>query len=895
MLRMVFAQLRRRGGRTVALGLAILVAALGFTVLTASSEASQLETVGTVRAHARTVYDILVRPQGARSAAETSQGLVAPGLLSSTTGGISLEQWHQIQAVPGVDVAAPIAVLGYMSPRTQVGVNTHQGGTRQASTVRVDATWADAGSRQRSANPHYSYVSVQAAGGGGTAPPENSPCGPGTDVSSPGGLAPGSTVVTVPSSVDCSWSPSDVGDAGAVRFGVTYPFPLLLVAVDPTAESQLDGLDHASSAAALSALSGPAKSSSSFGVLVQEVPVLMAARSPVAGSVTLTARRLPDRANQLIVAGKPLADLGGLSGPLVARQTFTAEQVYQQMRPALSSFNGGPSGPGFTTQYWSAGPASLMAGPGGVLHARPTTNDLSKLWVDRSTFSVAPVGSDDTQFRALTLHQDGSGSITSAASLTRVGDFDPARLTGLGDVTARILAGWDTVPTVGADAASRAALHDRPVAPSTNMGALVAPPPLMVTSISAMGPLIGGDWQPSGQSATPISAVRVRVKDVTGFDATSRARVRLAAQRIQQATGLAVDVTVGSSATTKTISEPAGRFGRPALLLAQPWVKKGVATAIIAAVDKKSLILFLLVLVVSALSVANSAIAAVRGRRTELGVLAAVGWRRRHLFTIVAAELALVAVAAGVVAGAAALVLGSAIGTPVGLGRAALAVPAALLVALAAGIAPAWMASRAEPMAAVQPAVNTPRKASRLRSVTGMGRANATRHRARTLLTGLGLLIGVAAFTMLLAITLGYQGAVVGTLLGDAVEVQARGADYAAVAATLVLAGLGVANVLYLNIRDRGPELATLRAVGWERGHLNRMVITEGLVIAAVGAVPGAVLGIAGAWALTGSITTAVLAAAALAVAIAFAVVATAAVLSTRLVHRLPTTVLLTE
>lgn len=320
-----------------------------------------------------------------------------------------------------------------------------------------------------------------------------------------------------------------------------------------------------------------------------------------------------------------------------------------------------------------------------------------------------------------------------------------------------------------------------------------------------------------------------------------------------------------------------------------------MAVAILKVVDAKSVGLFVLVLLVSALSVANSAVASVRGRRTELGVLACVGWRRRHLFTIVLTELAIVAVSAGVLAGVGAWAVGAAIGTPVSPARAGLALPAALIVALAAGVAPAWLAAHADPMAAVQPAVAQPRKASTLATVKAMGRVNVTRNLARTLLAALGLLIGVAAFTTLLAITWGFQGAVVGTVLGDAVAVQARGADYAAVAAILVLAALGVANVMYLNIRDRGPELATLRAVGWEPGHLDQMIISEGLSIGALGAVPGALLGVAAAWALTGSLTVVVVAAAGVGLSTALALAIAAAMISTRLVRRLPTTVLLTE
>ena len=89
---------------------------------------------------------------------------------------------------------------------------------------------------------------------------------------------------------------------------------------------------------------------------------------------------------------------------------------------------------------------------------------------------------------------------------------------------------------------------------------------------------------------------------------------------------------------------------------------------------------------------------------------------------------------------------------------------------------------------------------------------------------------------MLVAITGSFHGAVVGTLLGDAVTLQVRGVDYFAVAATIALGGLATADVLYLNVRERAGEFAALRAIGWTEGALDRLVSWEGLVIGVTGA-----------------------------------------------------------
>ena len=102
----------------------------------------------------------------------------------------------------------------------------------------------------------------------------------------------------------------------------------------------------------------------------------------------------------------------------------------------------------------------------------------------------------------------------------------------------------------------------------------------------------------------------------------------------------------------------------------------------------------------------------------------------------------------------------------------------------------------------------------------------------------------MTALTLLVAVTLAFRGAVVGTLLGNVVTVQVRSVDYVAVAATVILGVLAVADALLISIAERAPELATLRAFGWPESALRRMVITEGALTRLAGSVAGAALGL---------------------------------------------------
>jgi hypothetical protein len=111
--RLAWLQARFRLARTLALIVGVLVAAAAFTVLTAASRTAQARTIGKVSANFQPAYDILVRPRGARTAVESKTGTVQPDFLSGVYGGITMAQYRKIQQIPGVQVAAPIAMVGY--------------------------------------------------------------------------------------------------------------------------------------------------------------------------------------------------------------------------------------------------------------------------------------------------------------------------------------------------------------------------------------------------------------------------------------------------------------------------------------------------------------------------------------------------------------------------------------------------------------------------------------------------------------------------------------------------------------------------------------------------------------------------------------------------------------
>jgi putative ABC transport system permease protein len=119
--------------------------------------------------------------------------------------------------------------------------------------------------------------------------------------------------------------------------------------------------------------------------------------------------------------------------------------------------------------------------------------------------------------------------------------------------------------------------------------------------------------------------------------------------------------------------------------------------------------------------------------------------------------------------------------------------------------------------------------------------------------------------------------------------------DYIAAGATVILGVLAVADVVFLNIRERAAELATIRSFGWRDSELARLVITEGAIIGVTGSLAGAGLGLAAASWFAGALPARLIALAAIAVLAGVVITAAAALLPAALLRRLPTAHLLAE
>ena len=913
---LVARRLRHEARRYGAMGATVLLAVTAFVVLTGSAQTSRLETTTTVDAAFRPTYDILVRPRHSQSEIERETGRVRPNYLSGIFGGITTKQVGIIETLDGVATAAPIAMLGEVLetvdyPIDVTGLVNATGPTllRFSSVERTMRGLASvpgpSGYLYVSDNPirrdfNADDLPVVERIEGRSVPVCSNLLG--DEVDSP--FDPLN-----------SWSAqcwSRLGgrsgedwptQRGRYSYTMRFAFPVMVAAIDPEAEAELSGLDQAMVGGGRYLERSDAPDSFSGETIT--VPVLASAVSTVDQSTTIRIDRLPQAAIDRLRTGRDLAAIrrGVLAAPgeTVSTTRLDEQQIHRQW--LYGEAPNGETGMIYPRLLFTTSPVTYRR-DGDVLRPVTKLSD-DTVWktsiYGNEPFAAVPPTAADTGFRtvqAVPAQTDPETGVLHQVALSTVGEFDPTKISTGSSLSQVPLETYHPPSAKPASATTAELLKGRTLLPDTNPAGYLQSPPLLLTTLASIRAFTSErsfdypDDSPIPQA--PISVVRVKVAGVTGADAESRERIRLVAEQIRERTGLDVDVMTGSSPHPTTVELPATKHGAPALAVSENWVDKGVATVLLEAIDRKSLLLFLLILVTSAVSVAISATAAVRARRVQLGVLSCLGWRPRTIVRSVLADLLAVGLVAGLLGSALAAPAGALLDANVTWWRALAAIPGAILVVLVAGLVPAVTAARAVPADAVRPAISSPRRPTRLRGTASLARSYLRRTPGRAAAATLTLALAVGSLTVLLGIVFGFHDAVVGTLLGDAVSVQVRGVDVAAGVLVAALSLGSLADILYLDIREQAASYASLQASGWRDRTVAALIVHQAVLIGLLGAVLGAAVGLMALGSLT-PLNATVWWGTALIAVLAVALAGVVALLPALSLRRLPTAVLLSE
>lgn len=810
---------------STALALAGLFTAVsGFLLLSGVSRTTQAVLSGDIARAWNTPYDILVRPSGSETALEEQEGLVRPNFLSGMTGGITATQLAAIRALPGVTVAAPIAVVGYVEWPAGFAIDLSADvGQAPITVLRITAAASGQGglSQYPALAPHYLVIApqgrvVQEAGSRVSQPyleVGSTQIACTIDVACYGGLTPDS-------SVGGSLAPGKPG------VFLVWPEPIVVAGIDPVAEAQLAHLDGCMvQGRYLAASDGPATVKSDAGPQPQ-IPVIVSDRSFIDETVAITTSRATD--SQAVLAGTAPNALTDWATE--ASQTATANDAYRTYLASLLGATYYDASP-----HWTAGGVTYVQLGPDHLAAQIAPSDPS---VYESQVVISPNGepvnqappeASDVWFRSVA-REDQVPRTELFSSWQPVGEYDPDCLPGFDPLAGGRLETYG-LPQVQTAAGTT-------LGPTRSLADYVNSPPLVLTTLASAAWLSDPSRFSGAPGAAFISAIRIKTAGVEAPGAAAESRLAAVAGAIHDATGLQVDIVKGSSPRDVLVDLPAGLYGRPAMTVTEGWSDKGVAVGFVEAVAGQDLALFTIVLFGAMLLVGDTAYVAVRQRSAELATLRAVGWSGLRIAWLVELEMLLLGLIVGVAASLVPLGL-----LALGLGPPPWqlfgAVPLALGVAAAAGLVPALSVLRGRPVGGLV-GLERARRSHPIRRLGSLALRDL--FGPRRIETALGVFavgLGAVLVGSVVLITLAFNGRLDSTVLGVYLAAQVRPFHLAIAVLTLAVGALAAAEIVSLGYLRRQAAFATLRAIGWPSLLVARFLIGQALVIGLLGGLVG--------------------------------------------------------
>lgn len=809
---------------------------------------STAEVRTTVSAHWRGAYDLLVTADGALSdAAAQTDGLIEQNFASLTGhGGIGAAQLAAIRAVPGVDVAAPLAFVGALSSPAYgllVGATEPRGATAdffsraRAFDVRVMVTVDDGVDTQLVQDTSATFVTGQASG------------------------APVSALVKDVAGLYASASTSGDGTWGA---DLTMPaVPELsagVVAVDPAAERVLlgehgvflDGLlqfDREQTAKnrpeVLAGLVEAAEHDYEHWTLATGyvegpvVPVVVSdsAYPALRARVTVTPVTLDsgsdasiidpetgtlDAAVEAAVAAAPRAEPVSSDVDLTAGLTAFALPSLTVPLPGATAPPGGTAMQTTPTLTPSlVGRAQRTAPTDAQAREAPRGVQTALVAVPQGVVALSSTAAEQTYRQAATGPLAPSGTPLYAP----VGTYHPGDVTGTAADASYVPLGTYsasqvTVVQPGPHEGAR-------LAPSFSGRGAVLPSPGAITTLTGLRALGG-----SGSA----DVVRVRVAGISEYSPAAMDAIGDVAARIADL-GLDVRVVAGSSLAPVGVYLPefsaAGDLG----WTTEEWTSLGAAVRVEQARLGATAALLAVTLAGVGLMAAVMLLAGVERRRREAALLTSLGWGHRRVRRWFLAEDA---PALGVVALACAV---ATIGAETALARVTVLIVLAVY-AVAAVIGVRRVTADPRPRRAPRPATRPARTPGQV------GRRIARAHPGTSALAGVAVVVLTAGAVAFVGVLTTAQLAAGTTRLAALVDhrlllpqaVLAIGALVAGV--TMLVAGLRTA------LTASAVQHAMLTAAGWDRTTLARAVraqlmaaLTPGVLMAvATGALVAATL-----------------------------------------------------
>jgi putative ABC transport system permease protein len=115
MFKLILSRIKNRKKAAFSFLIALIVLFSVIPIGIAASLKTKSVVTSTIEQYARGSYDLLIRPKGEKTYIERTLGVVEENYIDGGNGGISIEDWQKISEDSDIEVAAPVASLGYFS------------------------------------------------------------------------------------------------------------------------------------------------------------------------------------------------------------------------------------------------------------------------------------------------------------------------------------------------------------------------------------------------------------------------------------------------------------------------------------------------------------------------------------------------------------------------------------------------------------------------------------------------------------------------------------------------------------------------------------------------------------------------------------------------------------
>ncbi|WP_215147691.1 ABC transporter permease [Exiguobacterium sp. s91] len=789
MLKFIWNSWWRNKERFILLLVGVLIVSTGLSYLIGTTQANNGTVVDELQKRWASSYDIVVRPEGSRSVTEDLK-LLEPNYMSGLDGGITRKQYETIKKMTDVEVAAPIAMIGYNQTLSSIGTHTiDQEGIYKLTIKDTQDTGLQ--------NESSSGVTFLAAG---WEPTENA--------------------------VKSGVSPLPLGKQPLFEYGSQ----VMIAGVDPEAEAALVGLDKATTKGTYSNYFSKDDQVTSFGEDGVQIPILLNNREYVDASRIYTYEKveLPSKETSINDLVQQVEQKGGnkyldsLPTSGAKRYTITTQDVQKKLVNDILKHTLP------TAEETNSNSFTWIALKPSPIDYRSIKSPYASRWP--FTYQVQPKQVEqDSLLAKRSMYREArmfgkESTDWPKVNLNYIGVFDPKKLNISKDPLTELpmetyfpsKAQWVM------DKNERPVNPVRDVKPTNDPYDFLTKPPSMLTTLDAA-------FKIRGDKA--ISAIRVNVKGVETMNAASEKKLQQVATEIEQKTGLITDVTLGSSPQLALTYLPGLKDESALGWVQQPWIKLGSSIAIFQEAKVGMSGIIASVIAVALVYVFSSNIILLYARKKEFAILLSLGWRPRQLSKLLFLEATLLGTLVVLIAWT---ILGSfwvTTDNPIAIGRILLIGLAGLLIYWGGTLVPMTLIRRIKPYESMRfGEVSKGRRFVRARSVLGMSINQLVTYWQRTLLSVVAIALPTSLFIFFLFITFRLKGVLYATWLGEYVALEVGTMHYVAMGVALLIAILTTTEIMWQNVNERKSQLAVLKATGWQDGQVRLLVLSEGMM-----------------------------------------------------------------